>query len=493
MTADPDEAVRVRFGSNWVLKVHGLAGTTKVEVQNWLNAPLTGDATATWPKRVASFPYRDQPYHTPTKKDRGFTVIASGTPGAGLGRAGVIHTAHGDIQTPAFIPVGTLANVKSLVPEMLVGLGAQAVLANAYHLYLQPGSDVVDEAGGFGAFMHWHGPTYTDSGGFQVLSMGAGFKKVLSLEFASSPDTAAPSNSDKALTEAELSAVQKLAILESRAVVDEDGVVFRSHLDGSKHRFTPEVSIAIQHQLGADIMFAFDELTSLAHPRSYQVESLARTEKWARRCLVEHGKQTESRSHRPYQQLWGVLQGANYEDLRKSTAHALATMDGNGTMFDGFGIGGALRKEQLGEIVSWTTRILPENKGRHLLGISEPYDLFEAVEAGIDTFDCVNPSRVARNAAIYTPDGRYNITNARFKRDFSPLAAGCGCYTCTNYTKAYVRHLFKSKEILASTLATIHNEWFTVRLVDAIRKSLIDGNFQELREDVLTRFYGRKM
>ncbi len=407
--------------------------------------------------------------------DRGFTLEAelAGT----LGRTGVIHTAHGPIRTPAFIPVGTKANVKGLVPEMVRDLGAQAVLANAYHLYLQPGSDLVDEAGGLGRFMNWPGPTYTDSGGFQVLSMGAGYKKVLSDQFAGkiAGDTAAQ---------------ERLAVKESRASVDDDGVTFRSHLDGTKHRFTAEVSLGIQHQLGADIMFAFDELTSLLHPYDYQVESLARTEAWARRCLQAHRRLTEERVSKPYQQLWGVVQGAQYQDLRERAATTLARMDEDGWQFDGFGIGGALEKERLGTIVGWVSAQLPADKPRHLLGISEPLDFFQAIEAGADTFDCVNPSRVARNAAIYTPDGRFNITNARFARDFSPLVTGCGCYTCTHYSRAYVRHLFKAKEILAATLATIHNEWFTVRLVDAIRQSIADGTYWELKEDVLERFYG---
>ncbi len=408
----------------------------------------------------------------PPVADRGFDVEAKleGT----QARTGVIHTAHGDIQTPAFIPVGTKANVKGVLPEMLLDLGAQAVLSNAYHLYLQPGADIVDAAGGLGSFMNWAGPTYTDSGGFQVLSMGAGFKKVLSEEFSGkSPQDAAAA---------------ARAIKESRAVVDEDGVTFKSHIDGSMHRFTAEVSMTIQHQLGADIMFAFDELTSLLHPYSYQVESLERTEAWARRCLRSHQRLTEERSDKPYQQLWGVVQGAQYEDLRTRASQNVAQMDENGQAFDGFGIGGALEKENLGKIVSWVSKALPDDKPRHLLGISEPVDFFEAVAAGADTFDCVNPSRVARNAAIYSPDGRFNVTNARFQNDFGPLVDGCGCYTCAHYSRAYVRHLFKAKEILAATLATIHNEWFTVRLVDAIRASIADGTFWDFKEEMLGRF-----
>lgn len=332
-----------------------------------------------------------------------------------------------------------------------------------------------DEAGGFASFMNWAGPTYTDSGGFQVLSLGAGFKKVLSQEFSGHADPSDP-------------AVQMQAIKASNAVVDDDGVVFSSHIDGTKHRFTPEVSMGIQHQLGADIMFAFDELTSLLHPRGYQVESLERTHVWARRCLVEHRRLTRERAGKPYQQLWGVIQGAQWEDLRRRAARTMADMEADGQRFDGFGVGGALEKENLGTIVSWVCEELGEDRPRHLLGISEPEDLFAGVAAGADTFDCVNPSRVARNAAIYTPDGRFNITNARFKRDFTPLVEGCECYTCTHYTRAYVHHLFKAKEILSSTLATIHNEWFTLRLVDAIRASIEDGCFEEFRSDMLGRY-----
>lgn len=393
-----------------------------------------------------------------------------------LGRTGKLRTAHGVIETPAFIPVGTLANVKGVLPESMKELGAQALLANAYHLYLQPGADIVEEAGGLGKFMNWPGPTFTDSGGFQVLSLGSNFKKVLSEQFSGRK----PTEEEEA----------REAVRRNRAAVDEDGVVFRSHIDGSKHRFNPEISLGIQHQLGADIMFAFDELTSLLHPYDYQVESLDRTHRWAQRSLDHHWKLTEQNPDRPYQQLYGVLQGAQYEDLRRKAARELSAMEYEGEGFDGFGLGGALEKENLGTIVSWMTSELPDNKPRHLLGISEPDDFFRAIEAGADTFDCVNPSRVARNSAIYTPDGRVNLTNARFKRDFGPLVEGCGCYTCTHYTTAYVHHLFKSREILASTLGTIHNEWFTVHLVDSIRKSIRNHDYEEYKAETLGRFYG---
>jgi queuine tRNA-ribosyltransferase len=389
------------------------------------------------------------------------------------GRAGVIHTPHGDIETPAFVVVGTKATVKSVLPETVAELGAQAVLANAYHLYLQPGSDLIDEAGGLGRFMNWAGPTFTDSGGFQVMSLGAGFKKVLAMDTTGL-------QSDDVIAEGKT----------RRATVDENGVTFVSHLDGSKHRFTPEVSMGIQHELGADIMFAFDELTTLMNTRAYQEASVERTHRWAVRCLAEHARLTRERADKPYQALFGVIQGAQYEDLRRQAARELAGLEVDGQRFDGFGLGGALEKANLGTIVGWMVDELPDDKPRHLLGISEPDDLFAAVEMGADTFDCVNPSRVARNAAIYTADGRYNVNTARHRRSFVPLEDGCDCYTCTHYTRAYLHHLFKAKEMLSATLATIHNERFTVRLVDDIRAALKSGDFHAFRDEFLGRFYG---
>ena len=393
----------------------------------------------------------------------------------GRARTGTIHTPHGDIRTPAFIPVGTKASVKAVLPEAMADLGAQALLANAYHLYLQPGSDLVDEAGGLGRFMNWPGPTFTDSGGFQVMSLGAGFKKVLAMD-------------TKGIVGDDVIAEGKTR----RAHVDEDGVTFFSHLNGSRLRFTPEVSMTIQHQLGADIMFAFDELTTLMNTRDYQEASVARTHRWAVRCLCAHAALTEERVGKPYQALFGVIQGAQYEDLRRRAAADLAALEVDGSRFDGFGLGGALEKENLGRIIGWMVDELPEDRPRHLLGISEPEDLFEAVAFGADTFDCVNPSRVARNAAIYTADGRYNVNTARNRRAFEPLEADCDCYTCTHYTRAYLHHLFKAKEMLASTLATIHNERFTVRLVDGIRASLETGEFDLFRNEFMGRYNARK-
>lgn len=347
------------------------------------------------------------------------------------------------------------------------------MLANAYHLYLQPGSDLIDEAGGLGRFMNWRGPTFTDSGGFQVMSLGSGFKKVIEMD-------AKRAEADHAVAPGK----------ERLAHVDDDGVTFKSHLDGSKHRFTPEVSMRVQHQIGADIMFAFDELTHLHNSRGYQEEALERTRLWAERCLAEHRRLTEERVGKPYQALFGVIQGAQYEDLRRKACRDLGGMEVDGQSFDGFGYGGALEKENLGTICGWMSEELPFDKPRHLLGISEPDDFFAAVAAGADTFDCVNPSRVARNSAIYTADGRYNLSTARNRRLFEPLEDGCDCYTCTHYTRAYLHHLFKAKEMLASTLATIHNERFTVRLVDDIRASMDNGDFESFRDHFLGRFYG---
>lgn len=384
-------------------------------------------------------------------------------------RTGVIKTPHGDIKTPAFTVVGTQANVKAMTIDQVKSVNTQAVLANAYHLYLRPGHKLIEKAGGLGKFMGWDGPTLTDSGGFQVLSLGSGFKKVLAMETGELEDNQVIASSK-----------------ERHAFVDDDGVTFKSHLDGSKHRFTPEHSIQVQHAIGADIIFAFDELTSLHDGYAYQVEALNRTKNWAERCVAEIKRLRTKHPDRPYQALFGVIQGANYEDLRKTAAKDLGAMD-----FDGYGIGGALEKSQMGKIFSWVNDILPEEKPKHLLGISEPDDIFEAIEQGIDTFDCVSPTRVGRNGSVYTYEGRVNITARRFEKDFRPIIDGCLCYTCQNHTRAYVRHLFKSKEILAGTLASIHNEYFIIKLVDDIRTSIEDGSFNKLKKSWLKKYYTR--
>jgi len=383
-----------------------------------------------------------------------------------LGRAGIIKTPHGDIPTPAFIPVGTKATVKSVLPESMDKLGAKALLANAYHLYLQPGPEIIDQAGGLAKFMNWQGPTFTDSGGFQVLSLGVGYKKVIAMD------------SENFQTE-EVIATDK----DRLAHVDEDGVNFKSHLDGSMHRFTPEFSMQVQHKIGADIIFAFDECTTLLNTRQYQENSLERTYRWAKRCISEHEKLTSERSGKPYQALFGVIQGAQYEDLRRKASKDLSELN-----FDGFAIGGALDKNQLGTIVNWVNEELPETKPRHLLGIGEPEDLFVGVENGADTFDCVAASRVARNNAVYATTGRFNVSVSKYKNDFSPIEENCKCYTCQNYAKAYLNHLIRAKEMLASTLLTIHNEFFIVNLVAKMRETIISGDFFEFKNEFLSKY-----
>lgn len=394
--------------------------------------------------------------------DFGFTIGAELGRGT-LARTGTIHTPHGDIQTPAFVVVGTQATVKAMTPEQVSGVGAQAVLGNAYHLYLRPGQAVVEQAGGLGKFMNWPGPTLTDSGGFQVLSLGSGFKKVIDMK------------GDVPLADKK----------ERLAQVDDDGVTFFSHLDGSKHRFTAELSMRIQHGLGADIMFAFDELTSLVDPYDYQVASLARTHAWADRCLAELDQLRAKHPKRPYQALFAVIQGAQYEDLRRQTSQHLGSLP-----FDGYGIGGAIEKDKLGDIVRWVNEELPKAKPKHLLGISEPNDIFAAIENGVDTFDCVSPTRVGRNGAFYTYEGRQNITAAANATDFGPLLHDCTCYTCQHYSRAYLHHLLKAKEILGFTLMSLHNEHFIIKLVDDIRASIAGGSFHELQTAWLQRYYG---
>jgi queuine tRNA-ribosyltransferase len=384
-----------------------------------------------------------------------------------LARAGIIKTPHGQIRTPAFIVVGTKATVKALTPEQIKSTGAQAVLANAYHLYLQPGTKIIKKAGGLSKFMNWDGPTFTDSGGFQVLSLGAGYKKTLALD-------------------TNIAAKDVIAKKGRRlAKVTDEGVIFRSHIDGSKHIFTPELSIQIQRDIGADIIFAFDECTSIMHTLKYQKEALNRTHEWAIRCLKEHKKL--SKKSKNYQALYGVVQGANYEDLRRSAAEFMAGLD-----FDGYGIGGAIEKSNLANILKWVNEHLPNDKPRHLLGLSEPDDIFIGIENGADTFDCVAPARVARNGALYTPDGRISIRKSIYSSDFSQPVKGCGCYTCSSYSRAYLNHLFRSGERLAATLATIHNEYFIVKLVEEIRQSILDDNFYDFKQNWLKKYYKNK-
>src|SRR3989344_4614454 len=396
-----------------------------------------------------------------------------------LGRAGILKTHHGQINTPAFVPVGTKATVKSITPEQIKGLGAQVVLANTYHLYLQPGDELVMEAGGVGNFMGWSGPTMTDSGGFQVFSLGTAYGKELSKVVSSAswqtdPNLLIPERADE-------------GNLPRLAKVGEDGVSFKSHLDGSLHYITPERSIEIQHNLGADIIFAFDECISPSEDLKYQRESLERTHRWAKRSLEQHRKiQTslpENQLQFGRQALFGIVQGGRNEDLRKKSATIIGGMD-----FDGYGIGGSFAKEDMSSAVRWVNEILEEEKPRHLLGIGEPEDLFMGVLNGVDLFDCVLPTRNARNGTLYTSVGKINITNAKYTKDFSPIESGCDCYACRNFSRAYISHLFRGKEMLAATLATIHNLYFIINLIKQMRESILEDNFQDLKEAFLKKY-----
>lgn len=383
------------------------------------------------------------------------------------GRTGIIHTPHGTITTPAFVPVATQATMKAVLPEQMDSLGAQCLLANAFHLFERPGEDIIDAAGGLDEFMHWNKPTFTDSGGFQVLSLGAGFKKTLAMDVEGK-------KSDDVIA----SGKNRLAF------VDDKGVTFKSPLNGASKRFSAEISMQIQHKIGADIMFAFDELTTLMNTRRYQERSVERTFRWAQRCLTEHQRLTAQRLGKPYQALYGVVQGANYEDLRRLAASQVASLD-----FDGFGIGGAIEKRIIGQICSWICDELPENKPRHVLGIAAVDDIFACVENGGDTFDCVAPARTARNGAVYTHDGRWNVKRSSMRTDFRPIEENCDCYTCRNYSRAYICHLLHAREMTGATLTTIHNERFFVRLLDEIRDSIDGGYFADFKEETLARFY----
>ena len=361
----------------------------------------------------------------------------------GLARVGVIHTPHGNIKTPAFVGAATRATVKALTMEQMRALGSQAILANTYHLILRPGADLIKEAGGLAEFSSWHGPTFTDSGGFQIFSL---------------PDVK----------------------------ITENGVKFRSYLDGAKFEMTPELSMQAQWQIGADIHMAFDHL---AKSESYldMKKAMHRTHAWLDRCVDEHhnlAKKAE-KNHEPEQYLFAVVQGGDFNDLRAESAKYCASKNP-----DGFGIGGVFTADGMAEMLETVHSILPEDKPRHLLGMGqEPLDLFIGAENGCDTFDCVGPTRMARNGSLYTRDGRINIKNAKYARDFTSLDPDCKCDFCQNYTKAYLHHLFKTDEITAKILASIHNEHFIVHTVDQIRQSLLDGTFQDYKQSFLDRYY----
>jgi queuine tRNA-ribosyltransferase len=385
-----------------------------------------------------------------------------------LGRVGEIHTENGTIKTPAFIPVGTKATVKTLTVNQLGEIKAQAVLANTYHLYLQPGEAIIEKAGSVGRFMGWGGPTFTDSGGFQIMSLGGSFGTGL----------------NKFMTQAELekSGGRKRDSITSSgqlSKVTEEGAEFRSHLDGSKHFFSPERSIEIQHRIGADIIFALDECPPADTTKEYQRVAMERTHRWAGRCAQYHSSRAQTKK----QALFGIVQGGSFEDLRVESARAIRKLG-----FDGYGIGGSYMKEDLPSILHTTCTELEEEKPRHLLGIGEPEDFFVGVENGADTFDCVSPTRQARNGSIYTKVGRLNLKNSQFKEDFSPLEEGCDCYTCTYHTRAYLSHLFRADEMLAATLATIHNLRFVIRVVEHIRSSILNEEYWNYKNDFLSQY-----
>jgi len=389
-----------------------------------------------------------------------------------LGRVGTLKTPHGEIKTPAFVVVGTKATVKSLNSEQVREAGAEVVLANTYHLYLQPGDESVKKMGGLGKMMNWKGPTMTDSGGFQVFSLGAAYGKGISKVIQiTDPSLMIPERFDDTLA-------PKLV------KIGQDGVSFTSHLDGSIHYITPEKSVQIQHNLGADMIFAFDECTSPSEDLKYQTEALDRTHSWARRSLEEHNKlNTENKIS-----LFGIVQGGREESLRKKSAKFISEVEVDGKKFDGYGIGGSFAKEDMSTAVKWVNEILPEEKPRHLLGIGEPEDLFMGIENGVDLFDCVLPTRLGRNGTLYTKTGKIHITNSEFREDITPVESDCECYSCQNYSKAYIAHLFRGKEMLAGTLASIHNLHFIVNLVKQIRQSILEDTFDEFKANFLKKY-----
>lgn len=381
-------------------------------------------------------------------------------------RRGRITTPHGVIETPAFIPVGTQASVKTLDIEDLKTIGAQAVLANTYHLYLRPGSELVRQFGGLGKFMGWDGPTFTDSGGFQVFSLGFGLEHGVSKISNIFPDE-----------DQDIRRVSKPKLMK----VDDEGVSFRSHLDGSSHRFTAESSIAIQQQIGADVILAFDECTSPLHDERYTAEAMARTHSWAKRSK-------EAWSNRAQQALYGIVQGGAYRNLREESARYINNLD-----FPGHAIGGSLgkNKRDMYDILEWSMPLLNDSKPRHLLGIGEIADLFAGVARGIDTFDCVAPTRMARNGAVYiSPDQggapenkfRINIGAAKYREDKGPIDSNCDCKACASHSRAYIRHLFASGEMLGMRLATLHNLRFIELLMAEIRSAIQDNTLYELAE-----------
>lgn len=393
---------------------------------------------------------------------------------SGSARAGTLTTSHGVIHTPAFVPVGTKATVKGILPELLPALGAQVVLANTYHLYLQPGEEVVQQAGGLGKFMGWQGPTITDSGGFQVFSLGAAYGKNIT-KIAHGEE--APR--EHGVTIYDESVASQHGQL---AVIDDEGVTFTSHIDGSLHRFTPERSVEIQHALGADIFFAFDECTAPTESKEYQREAMERTHRWALRSLKAHRQNLLSNKT---QAIFGIVQGGRHEDLRRESAREIASMN-----FDGFGIGGSFSKEDMRGALSSAARELPEELPRHFLGIGEPGDVLEGISQGMDLFDCVAATRQGRHGTLYTRSGLIHITNEKYKNDFSSLDAHTVVPGTETFTRAYVSHLFRAHEMLGPIIASLHNLGFILSLVDGARQAILNGTFEKYNEDFRRDYYG---
>ncbi len=386
-------------------------------------------------------------------------------------RAGILHTAHGDIETPAFMAVATQAAVKALTPEDLQSIGVQLIIANTYHLALRPGSEKIAELGGLHAFMNWQHPLMTDSGGFQVFSLGAAIRDgvgkiadIFPAEQAGAREENFPSQSKGV----------------PLCKIDDDGVTFRSHLDGTLMRLDPERSITIQHQLGADLILAFDECTSPLDSYEYTRAAMERTHRWAERCLEQH-----ARARRDDQSLFGIVQGGAYRDLREESARVIG-----GLPFDGFAIGGSLgkSKKEMHAVLDWTIPRLPDSKPRHLLGIGELQDIVEGVARGVDLFDCASPTRWARNGALLVAreiaenaEQRIAISNARYALDPAPIDPTCDCYTCQHFSRAYLHHLHRARELSYYRLASLHNLRFMMRWMRDLRAAIRAGTFSVQR------------
>ena len=387
-----------------------------------------------------------------------FEVIAK----EGEARAGRLVTPRGVIETPSFVSVGTLATVKAVTPEDLQGIGSQVIITNAFHLHLRPGEDLINRTGGLHRFMHWDGPLITDSGGFQIFSLGAG-----KIHGVGKIAPIFPDGNDRG---GHYGAGKKLLV-----TVDEDGVEFISYLDGSTHRFTPEGVVEIGMKLGTDIILVLDECTSPLHDFRYTKRAMERTHRWAQRAMEAFKRTSEGT-----QALWGIVQGGAYQDLREESATFI--VDKN---FDGYAIGGSLgeSKDDMHRVLDWTVPYLPENRPRHLLGIGKVEDIFAVVRRGIDLFDCVAPTRLAHTGTFFTKASegfQMHILNAQFKDDPRPIEEGCQCVTCRHYSRAYLRHLFLAKELLGTQLAAIHNLSFVESLTREIREAIKQGRFDAL-------------